>query len=155
LNQENWITSSEPCYTDSITDRPNIAKININVSKLDTVQDHEYNFEHVLRAMFNVMAFDSSLFSTWIKSGNLKYAANELTTKIGSKKKTVLITPRVKAYVNAHVGCTTGSVEGALLEADEDNSARFTRFDRNVFANDIMAGGVQQSPVVTKLTWSM
>jgi len=67
----------------------------------------------------------------------------------------MIVTPRVKAFVNKHFGCTSGTIAGAPVEDNGGSGTAGAHWEKMFFFSEFMSGVQVTNPVISELTMAL
>lgn len=137
---ESFVAWAVYCYQDPKNLRPLIGQVNFNLNYLDT-KDSNYDMtvKTVIHELTHVLAFSSSLYSSFLDANGKKYDFNSMIKKTTSKKGvagTAMNTPNLVALAKKHFNCAT--LDSVALENDGSAGSAGSHFERMLLFNEVM-----------------
>lgn len=117
-----------------------IGQVNFNLNYLDTKDSNfDMTVKTVIHELTHVLAFSSSLYSSFLDVNGKKYDFKSMIKKTTSKTGvagTAMNTPNLVAVAKKHFNCA--SLDSVDLENDGSSGSAGSHFERMLLFNEVM-----------------
>jgi leishmanolysin len=153
---ESYVAWASSCELHGSSHRPTVGQVHMNLSHLKTNFAMFYDvFATVIHEITHVLGFSVHMFDEFIdpKTGFRLGKADVVNHMYENDREfKIIITPRVKSFVNSHFGCAAGTLPGAPLEDNGSSGSAGSHWEKLFFSSEFMSAASVTNPVISQLT---
>ncbi|CAK75566.1 unnamed protein product (macronuclear) [Paramecium tetraurelia] len=154
-----WWLRGVSCELDSVTNRPILGTLQVNLAIFNQVnveknnnEEWEYWLQQTLHEMIHLIGFNSVLYPYYVNAADNKVLGIDNVIRTFKNRQYVILTPvldRVKRYFSCNAAV------GALLEENGGQDIAGFHWERITFGNEIMTGDPFPDQVISEFTLAL
>lgn len=148
VEDSNYVAYAAPCLINSLTKRPIVGAININLKYLEVKKEKiEMNVSMIIHEVMHVLVLSPTLFSRFPIGQQNVYVMENRNTTNGTTQVYKLITPGIIKVGKEHFGCD--SFSGLYLENEGTKASAGSHFEKVMTGNEIMTAQATGKMVIS------
>jgi len=151
-----YVAWASACQVSGFSGRPDVGQVHINLKHLNTNFAQFFDtFGTIIHEVTHVLGFSSGMYKRFINpvTGSRLGESNVVQDQsVSGKNWKMLVTPKVKAFVNQHFGCGAGSMAGGPLEDEGSAGSAGSHWEKLFFSSEFMSAATVSNPVISELT---